>query len=45
LLSVTEGCPGVTGPEPGVIETGAPGIIPGGSVVVFAGCFVEAGAE
>jgi hypothetical protein len=40
LLSVTEGCPGFTPPVAGVIDTGAPGTIPGGSVVVL-GCFVE----
>ena len=44
LLSVTDGCPGFTGPVPGVTWTGAPGTIPGGSVVVFAGCLVEVGA-
>ena len=44
LLSVTEGCPGFTGPVPGVTDIGAPGTIPGGSVVVFAGCLVEVGA-
>lgn len=44
LLSVTEGCPGFTPPVLGVIDTGAPGTIPGGSVVVL-GCFVEVGAE
>jgi hypothetical protein len=44
LLSVTDGCPGFTGPVPGVIAVGAPGTTPGGSVVVFAGCLVEVGA-
>jgi hypothetical protein len=44
LLSVTDGCPGFTGPVPGVIVIGAPGVTPGGSVVVFAGCLVEVGA-
>jgi hypothetical protein len=44
LLNVTDGCPGFTGPVPGVTDTGAPGTIPGGSVVVFAGCLVEVGA-
>jgi hypothetical protein len=44
LLSVTDGSPGFTGPVPGVTDTGAPGTIPGGSVVVLAGCLVEVGA-
>jgi hypothetical protein len=43
-LIVTDGCPGFTGPVPGVTDIGAPGTIPGGSVVVF-GCLVEVGAE
>jgi hypothetical protein len=44
LLSVTDGCPGFTGPVPTVTDVGAPGAPPGGSVVVFAGCLVEVGA-
>jgi hypothetical protein len=44
LLNVTDGCPGFTGPVPGVTCIGAPGTTPVGNVVVFAGCLVEVGA-
>ena len=42
--SVTDGCPGFAAPSAGVTVIGTfGGVVEGGSVVVLAGCLVEAG--